>query len=1201
VFTVIPIKAANVAQVSKPARRPSANDTRVKKPAIRFLLYVLLLCFITFAGFAQSEPPASYFRSCVNDIPNEPLVTVTVTNAVGVSCFTIEEDLPESATALQISGDGVYLPAPNAIRWGPYFNITYTNVSYRLTGLPASYPVNGGAWMDGAWYFSPGVTMIPVLSTSTTVLPTPPVSVATPVSTITPPGIVPVFNGSFESPALGADSYIYFDAMTATQQNDLGWVGSGNFTNGPALFSDGSVLGYSTATNGVQAISLQGNGAIAQTINFPAAGTFTLNWWAASLRGETNPAVVQVDGTTLLNWQATNTAWQPFSTPVTLSSGGLHSISFAGTGGANVSVGLDDVSITGTNVPASVTIFCPTPGASIYYTVNDGPPTTNSILYTGAIYLTSLSVIWAEAFETNLLPSASAVTVYGPPPASANVQVTRSISNNGSTAPTVTFTVAPGTNANCVTVMETLPAGLSAINVSDGGNYITSNNVVLWGPFLGANLATNQQTLSYQAVGLPGTYPVQASWSVDGVGGGETAATSIVIAPGATNVIPTPLPQVATPVFTPGSGGNVPVSVTITDATPGAVIYYTLNGPLPTQSSVLYTGPIPLSSAGVLWAAAFTNGWTPSASSVAYYGPLAATANAQVTRSVVNNASTAPVVTFTVVPGTNANCVAVMETLPAGLSAINVSDGGNYITSNNVVRWGPFVGANLATNQQTLSYQAVGLPGTYPVQASWSVDGFGGGETSPTSVVIVPATTNLIPTPPLQEPTPVMTPSLASNLPVTVAISDSDPQAQIYYTTDGTLPTQNSTAYTRPLTFDLKTALRAVAYRSGCLPSAAALGEYDPPLTTNIVSMASSIVGNGSFLPTISLTATPQGSNYCYAMVEPIPYGITASGLSGDGIWDPILNEIRWGPYMDNQPRVFSFNVGGASGIYTLSGQASFNGYSTNITTLVQVNAQYIGSPPITNLAACVQDNLVYNRVIDPAPDVTVTSVSGTVNWGDGSAPTPIDSPYINLEHTYTVAGTYSIVVTADWSGYSGSTPESGVATVTDPIQIVTTCEAPQIVTQPSNQVVLAGSTAQFSVSASSSVPMTYQWYFNTDAGYFSADDFATLTLPNVTLQFQGLYSVIITNAFGSVTSSVVSLKVVTPFANNVVRNANGTVTLSFTGLPNVTTRVWATTNLVEPNWLPIYTNTITTTNGMWQFTDTNRMCQERYYRFSTP
>ena len=128
----------------------------------------------------------------------------------------------------------------------------------------------------------------------------------------------------------------------------------------------------------------------------------------------------------------------------------------------------------------------------------------------------------------------------------------------------------------------------------------------------------------------------------------------------------------------------------------------------------------------------FTNGWTSSAVGVAYYAASAIPANAQVTRSVNTSSATAPVVTFSVVPGANAACEAVTETLPPGLSATGVSGGGNYIASNNVVVWGPFFG----TNAHTLSYTLVGQPGTYPVIANWSVDGAGGTETTGTSLVI---------------------------------------------------------------------------------------------------------------------------------------------------------------------------------------------------------------------------------------------------------------------------------------------------------------------------------------------------------------------------------------------------------------------------------------------------------------------------------
>jgi len=398
--------------------------------------------------------------------------------------------------------------------------------------------------------------------------------------------------------------------------------------------------------------------------------------------------------------------------------------------------------------------------------------------------------------------------------------------------------------------------------------------------------------------------------------------------------------------------------------------------------------------------------------------------------------------------------------------------------------------------------------------------------------------------------------------------------------------------------------LRAVAFTNGWTPSVAALGEYVPPVTTNTVAVAPSVVGSGDFMPTVSLATTPQRVVNCYAVIETIPAGATPYGLSGDGVWDPLAGVIRWGPYLDNQPRVFSFNVGGASGTYPLSGQVSVNGYSMAAgATNVVINANATGSAPVTNLSACTSSNFSYNVNINPAPGVvTVASASGTVTWGDGTQ-SPFSQPIAPLLKLYTNGGTYPIVIAANWTGTASGLAVSGFATRTDLVQVVTSCSGLQIVTQPSNQVALVGANVQFTVSASGSQPMTYQWYFNTNTPVLPPSSIATLSLTNVRPQSAGRYSVIIANVSGSVTSSFASLTVVSPLVTGLVRGTNGTVTLSFVGLPNATTRVWATTNVALPaSWQPIFTNTLTSTNGTWQFIDTSATnYPARFYRFSTP
>lgn len=71
---------------------------------------------------------------------------------------------------------------------------------------------------------------------------------------------------------------------------------------------------------------------------------------------------------------------------------------------------------------------------------------------------------------------------------------------------------------------------------------------------------------------------------------------------------------------------------------------------------------------------------------------------------------------------------------------------------------------------------------------------------------------------------------------------------------------------------------------------------------------------------------------------------------------------------------------------------------------------------------------------------------------------------------------------------------------------------------------------------------------------------------------------------------------------SNVTRNANGSVTLLCRGLPGLTHRVWATTNLSSSSsWQFISTNQAGA-DGSWQFTDTNATnYPSRFYRASLP
>lgn len=112
-------------------------------------------------------------------------------------------------------------------------------------------------------------------------------------------------------------------------------------------------------------------------------------------------------------------------------------------------------------------------------------------------------------------------------------------------------------------------------------------------------------------------------------------------------------------------------------------------------------------------------------------------------------------------------------------------------------------------------------------------------------------------------------------------------------------------------------------------------------------------------------------------------------------------------------------------------------------------------------------------------------------------------------------AGSYTVVV----SNSVGSAT-SNAATLT----VNATATAPTITTQPASQTVTVGSSVTFSVVASGTAPLTYQWKFN--GANISGATSANYTIASAQSANAGSYTVTVSNSAGSATSNVATLTV---------------------------------------------------------------------------
>lgn len=185
---------------------------------------------------------------------------------------------------------------------------------------------------------------------------------------------------------------------------------------------------------------------------------------------------------------------------------------------------------------------------------------------------------------------------------------------------------------------------------------------------------------------------------------------------------------------------------------------------------------------------------------------------------------------------------------------------------------------------------------------------------------------------------------------------------------------------------------------------------------------------------------------------------------------------------------------------------------------------------------------------------------------------------------------------TLQWN-YSAGFSGSNIAWL-DEVTISPGATVPFLSSFPANQVVKHGTNVSFSVLASGTPPIRYQWQFN--GTNLNGATLSALSLTNVQTVNSGLYSVIVSNGYGSVSSSNAVLTVRAPLFHNAPGNILMTpqgFSMQLNGLTgHGPVTIFASSNLLD--WYPIFTNP--PTSGTMLFLDTNAVTQPfQFYRAS--
>ena len=311
--------------------------------------------------------------------------------------------------------------------------------------------------------------------------------------------------------------------------------------------------------------------------------------------------------------------------------------------------------------------------------------------------------------------------------------------------------------------------------------------------------------------------------------------------------------QAGAPGLSPSPGTYATAqSVTLTSATAGAAIHYTIDGTTPTAASPAYTAPIALA----LGASAATT-TVKALATAAGFQDSAVTSGTY----VIDPAATpAAQPTFSPGAGTYTSVQTVtLSSATAGVTIYYTTDGSTPTTGS----------AHVASG------------GTVEVASSLTLKAIAAGNGHTASTVATAAYLVNLPA----TATPTFSPvagAVTSGTTVTMSCATSG--AAIHYTTDGSTPTAASTLYTAPVAVTAAVTLKAIAVAAGHAASAVASASYTISTGggSDFTTVCNNVFTKQISLMTTCLHANPEFINaiigsqqvFCAAMQKEINLGL---------------------------------------------------------------------------------------------------------------------------------------------------------------------------------------------------------------------------------------------------------------------------------------------------------------------------------------